>query len=129
MDLEQIDALINWKLTRHQAAAKAAKEGTQMQDQITIELRVDFADKEKIPELIKLACSMARTLVANVQLLGPTTKPECTVFTDNFIAPPLKIDIFSDLIAKGQAQLAAAGDTALEADQVVSQEMLDAMKG
>ena len=101
-----------------------------MQDQITIELRVDFADKEKIPELTKIACSMARTLVANVQLLGPTCKPECVVFTDNFMSPPQKVDIYADLIGKGKEELAAAAPaTVTVAEDQVSSELLAAMRG
>lgn len=140
MDLEQIDTLLNWKLDGYINARHMAKEGSKMQDQITIELRVDFADKEKIPELIKIACAAARHMVANVQLLQPVTKPQCVVFTDNFMSPPESIDIFGDMIGAGQAQLKAIADSGVsgavtaevtaaeDAAGAPSQEMLDAMK-
>ena len=138
MNLEQIDALLAWKLDKRIAAAAAAKKGIKMQDQITIELRVDFADKDKIPELVKIACSMARTLVANVQLLGPTCKPECVVFTDNFMSGAEKVDIYADLIGAGKEQLAAvkardlvfsgAATAPVTGEDTVSSELLNAMK-
>lgn len=130
MELEQVYQLLDWKLDRYISAKREAMEGTKMQDQITIELRVDFADKGKIPELTKIACSMARTLVANVQLLGPTCKPECVVFTDNFMSPPEKVDIYADLIGKGKEELAAAATaTVTVAEDQVSSELLAAMRG
>src|ERR1700730_10097979 len=82
---------------------------TKMRQGITIELGVDFIDKEKFPELIKIACALAVTLKANAQLLTPTCKPECMVFTDDFMAPPKKIDMYENLVAKGQAQITAVG--------------------
>lgn len=65
-------------------------------------------------------------------LLGPTCKPECVIFTDNFMSASQKLDIYSDLIGKGQKELAAAaaGVTgAVTTETEVSSEMLDAMKG
>lgn len=140
MDLATMDDLIEWKLFKWKAAKEARAKGEKMQDQITIEMRFDFADPDKLPEVRKIACSMARTLVANVQLLGPTCKPECVVFTDNFMNPAEKIDIYADLIGKGKEELAevAARDaiydpnntaTVTEPAEEISQELLDAMKG
>jgi hypothetical protein len=132
MELAQLDSLLNWKLDRYLAACHMAKEGTKMQDQITIEMRVDFADKDKIPELVNIACSMARTLVANVQLLGPACTPECVVYTDNFMSPAQKINIYDNLIAKGNEELdkvTGASATAAVSDVGVSDELLAAMKG
>ena len=131
MDITQIDALLDWKLNRWNEAK------TKMQDQITIELRVDFADKDKIPELINIACAAAQHMVANVMLLQPVTKPECVVFTDNFMAPPKKIDIYSNLIKKGQEELAtiarsgvSGAVTAEVTDTIVpSDELFAAMRG
>ncbi len=105
MNLPDRDALIAWKITRWAYLRDLAMKGIQMQDQITIECRCDFKDKDKILEVIKLACSMARTLAANIQLLDPVCKPECVVYTDNFMSPPEKINIYQDLIGKGDAEL------------------------
>lgn len=113
MTLEQINALIDWKLDRKE---------NKMQDQITIEIRVDFLDKAKIQEVIKIMCSMARTAVANINLLGPQCKPECVIFTDNFMSAPEKIDLYADLIGKGQEELNEIAGGA-------SVEMLEALKG
>jgi hypothetical protein len=113
MTLEQINALIDWKMDRKE---------NPMQDQITIEIRVDFLDKEKIQEVIKIMCSIAQTAVANINLLGPQCKPECVIFTDNFMAPPEKIDIYANLIGKGQEELDKIAGGA-------SAEMLEALKG
>ena len=124
-----VETYIDWKVRNYKKAKNA------MQDTIIIELRVDFQDKEKIPELIKVACAAARHMVANVMLLGPTHKPDCVVITDNFMTAPGKINIYSDLIAKGHDELqaiAAAGVTGVATEAVteteVSSEMLDAMK-
>ena len=132
MDLASLDNLLDWKLDRYLARKDRAlaQQEAAIQDQITIELRVDFADKGKIPELTKIACSMARTLVANVQLLGPTCKPECVVFTDNFMSPPEQVNIYADLIGKGKEELAAAATaTVTVAEDQVSSELLAAMRG
>ena len=125
---EDINRLIEWKLAR-------AKKGNKMQEQWTIELRADFADKEKIPEITKIFCAAARHMMANVMLLGPSCKPECVIFTDNFMSAPDKIDIYSDLIAKGQAELKAIADGGVtgngnneEASTEPSSELLAAMK-
>ena len=125
MSLEEINALLDWKLNKYAEAKAKAKEGNTMQNIITIECKMDFADKDKIPELTKIACSMARTLVANVSLLGPVTKPECVVFTDDFMSGPEKINIYADLIGQGQA---ATGDTATVTEEAPSDELLAAMK-
>jgi len=105
LDIAGLNNLIEWKIYRWAEHRDKAKEGTEMQDQITIECRMDFKDKDKIPEVIKLACSMARTLAANIQLLDPVCKPECVVYTDNFMSPPEKINIYQDLIGKGDQEL------------------------
>jgi len=141
VELSQLDALIDWKLddyVKRRNTAKAKQENGIMQDQITIELRVDFADKDKIPELTKIACSMARTLVANVQLLGPTCKPECVVFTDNFMSAPQQVDIYADLIGKGKDELSAieakdavfsgAATATVTGEDQVSDELLAALR-
>ena len=108
MTLEQMDALLKWKIDDYQAARKAAEEG-HVQDRITIEIQVDFADKGKISEIIKAACGMGRNLLAQVRLLGPACEPTAVVFTDNFMAPAEKIDIFADLIEEGNKQNAELG--------------------
>lgn len=124
MTLEQLDELLSWQLENRKIAR------SKMQDQITIELRVDFKDKDKIPELIKVACAVARHLVANVMLLGPTCKPDCVVFTDNFMSPPEKIDIYQDLIAKGQSEFRTIADNQPQDDNdTPSDEMLRALRG
>ena len=125
MSLEEINALLDWKLNKYAEAKAKAKEGNTMQNIITIECKMDFADKDKIPELTKIACSMARTLVANVSLLGPVTKPECVVFNDDFMSGPEKINIYADLIGQGQV---TAGATAAVTEEAPSDELLAAMK-
>lgn len=132
MNMDGLDALIEWKLDGYMARKQRAKEG-KVQEQWTIEIRADFQDKDKIPQITEIVCAAARHLVANVVLLGPTCKPECVIFTDNFMSASQKIDIYSDLIGKGQKELAAAGitgavTTETEADKV-SDELLAALKG
>lgn len=122
MGLDDLNALLEWKLDR---AVRNTKEG-KMEDTITIEMKVDFGSKDVMPQLIGIACSMARTLKANVDLLGPVTKAQCVVFTDSHFAPPQKIDIYADLIGKGQEELnriAARDDV-----YAPSAEMLDMLR-
>ena len=64
---------------------------------------------------------MARTLAANIQLLDPVCKPECVVYTDNFMSPPEKINIYQDLIGKG--------DQELQESAGISSELLAAVTG
>jgi hypothetical protein len=125
MRIEDIDARLEWMLDRKRNWRD--QRGNNMQDQFTIEIRVDFEDKGKIEEVQKLVCSMARTLVANVQLLGPACKPDCVIYSDNFMSPPEKLDLYADLIGKGNQELAAIAEKTGE--EVVSAEMLAAMKG
>jgi hypothetical protein len=123
VSLEDVDALIDWKLHRRM-------EGTTMRQGITIELGVDFIDKEKFPELVKIACGLAVTLKANAQLLTPTCKPECMVFTDDFMAPPKKIDMYENLVEKGQQEMAAVGgdDVTGEVTTPIDADLLKALK-
>jgi hypothetical protein len=135
MNKKDLDTIISWRLDKYLARKKRVLEG-HMQDQITIELRVDFADKDKIPELIKIACAAARHMVACVQVLQPVHRPECVVFTDNFMSAPEKIDIYADLIAAGQEEMKRLADSgvtghgniASDAD-APSSELLEAIKG
>jgi hypothetical protein len=130
MSLEDINALLKWKLEGYAASKAAVKKGISMQTMITIECKVDFADKDKMPELTNLACSMATTLEANIQLLGPTTKPEIVVYNDDFMSGPIKIDRWANLIAQGKEQMAAVGTgaTAVVTDEEQpSDELLSAM--
>jgi len=129
MSLEDIDALLKWKLDDY-VASKAAVKGGKMQAIITIECKVDFADKDKIPALTDLACSMATTLEANIQLLSPTTKPEIVVYNDDFMSGPIKVDRWANLIAQGKGQMAAVGGevtAAVTDEEQPSDELLAAM--
>ncbi len=109
LTLDQINHLVEWKLYKYgDRKEHAQKEPSVMQEQITIELRVDFDDPQKIEEVIKLACHMRNTLVSNVHLLGPRTSPECIVYSDNFMSPAVKVDHFKDLIGEGEKEMLEA---------------------
>lgn len=120
LNLECLDKLIEWKIYRWAEARDKVRNG-QMQDQVTIECQMDFTDKDKMQEVIKLACSTARTLAANIQLLDPVCKPQCVVYTDNFMSPPEKINIYQDLIGKGNEEL--------QETEGISSELLNAVTG
>jgi hypothetical protein len=119
--LANLDVLIDWKIYRVTELRQKVKEGKQMQDQVTIECRFDFIDKGKVPEVQKLACAMARTLAANIQLLDPVCKPEVIVYTDDFMSPPQKVNMYDDLIGKGNTELQEAAG--------ISSELLSAVTG
>lgn len=143
MSLDHMDKLIEWSLFKWRDRKEQNERGEAMNDEIVIELRVNFADKEKTKQVIAVACSMARTLKANVQFLGPVHAPEVIVRHGDYFHAPEEIDLFSDLIAAGTKELdkvyQAAADKALTpatqgatqdatSGEVIDQELLDAVR-
>lgn len=104
LSLEQLDRLIDWKVQGRIRITNKVREG-QMQDQITIEIRIDFEDKEKVQQMRDAACAAARKLLASAKLLGPRVEPTAAVFTDDFMAPADKLSIYADLDGKPNENL------------------------
>ena len=143
MTIEQMDNLIDWTLFKWRDAKASNARGETMQDEVVIELRADFGgDKEKTDALVRIACSMARTMITNAVMLGALPKNvHAVVRSGDFFASPKEINHFDDLIAKGQEALdkvfQGAADEALTgatqrkapAEEMIDQELLDAVKG
>jgi hypothetical protein len=123
LDLDGLDKLIEWKVYQYLGHKEAIERGEPvMQVQVTIELRCDFEDKDKVAVLIEAAQTSARHMLATASLLSDKTKPQIVVFTDDFFSGHKDIPLFADKIAQGEKLLESGQDTA------VSDEMLAAMK-
>ena len=79
MTIEQMDNLIDWTLFKWRDAKASNERGETMQDEVVIELRADFGgDKEKTDALVRIACSMARTMITNASCSGVAQKRPCS---------------------------------------------------
>lgn len=101
----------------------------------TIEVRIDVADETKYEDFQKVMIQAGQLVYANAQLISGTTKPQIAVFSDDFFAGHNDIDIFTNSIAQGDKDLAAAAKTAqpdlvanLEPEEEFSSELLNALK-
>lgn len=103
---EELDAYIEWKagsmgVLKHYRLATITR-GAHMQRQFTIELRVDFADRDKLVELKQTLLQCARHAYTTAQLLSDTPKTtDIAIFSNDFFSPPEEIKLLDDLIAKG----------------------------
>ncbi len=96
-----------------------------MQRQFTIELRVDFADQEKLPSLQQVLQQGARHAFATAQLLSDNPKTtQVAIFSDDFFSGHEEIKLLDDTIQQG---LDAIGETS--GDEVLSSELVGAMNG
>lgn len=103
---EELDKFIDWSagslnVLKHYKLDTISK-GAQMQRQFTIELRVDFADKDKLPELKQTLLHAARHAYTTAQLLSDTPKTtQIAIYSNDFFSPPEEIKLLDDIIAKG----------------------------
>lgn len=104
--MEELDAFIKWQagsmgVLKHYKLDTITK-GAHMQRQFTIELRVDFADRDKLVELKQTLLQCARHAYTTAQLLSDTPKTtDIAIFSNDFFSPPEEIKLLDDLIAKG----------------------------
>jgi hypothetical protein len=104
--LEELDRYIEWKagsmeVLKHYKTDTIMK-GAHMQRQFTIELRVDFADKDKLPELKQTLLQCARHALTTAQLLSDTPKTtQIAIYSNDFFSPPEEINVLEDLIQQG----------------------------
>lgn len=100
--------------------------GAQMQRQFTIELRVDFADPEKLPVLKQTLQQAARHMNATAQLISDNPKAtKVVIFSDDFFSGHEEISLLDDVIQEG---LDAVGGTSSGSD-TISSELAMAAKG
>lgn len=96
-----------------------------MQRQFTVELRVDFADQEKLPSLKQVLQQCARHAFATAQLLSDNPKTtQVAIFSDDFFSGHEEIKLLDDVIQDG---LDAIGETS--GTETLSSELVGAMNG
>ncbi len=97
-----------------------------MQRQFTMELRVDFADPEKLPALKIAFAQAARHVLATASLLTDNPKTtQISAYSDDFFTGHEEIKILDDVIQNG---LDATGEVSSGSDSI-SSELMNAAKG
>ncbi len=126
---DQLNKLIDWKAGSI-AALKHYRfdtitRGAHMQRQFTIELRVDFADPEKLPAIKKVLQQAARHCFATAQLISDNSKStQIAIYSEDFFSGHEEIKLLDDTIQQG---LDATGGTS--GGDAVSDELLSAVNG
>ena len=126
---DQLDKLIEWKagsiaVLRHYRLDTIAR-GAHIQRQFTMELRVDFADKDKLPVLIETFRQAACHVNATAQLISDNPKStQIVVYSDDFFSGHQEIALLDDVIQQG---LDAVGETS--GSEGVSSELMEAASG
>jgi hypothetical protein len=127
---DQLNDLINWKagsfgVLRHYRMHTITRGDYKMQRQFTIELRVDFADADKLPELKKTLQQCARHAFATAQLLSDTPKTTAiAVFSDDFFSGNEEIKLMEDVIQQGLDDVNETSGA-----EKLSSELVEAMNG
>lgn len=122
---DQQDKLIDW-LAGRMAVLKAYKldtitRGAHMQRQFTIELRVDFADPEKLPELKQVLQQAARHAFATAQLISDNPKStQIAIFSDDFFSGHEEIKLLEDTIQQGLDQLGETSGSETVSDELAA---------
>lgn len=135
---DELDQLIDWKLTSP-AIQRANgllvgdeintwKKGQTMQLTWTIELRCDMLDEGKLDAITKQVQAAARMLMGTASLISDKTPPRIAIYSDDVFAGNKEIQLFDNTIVQGQQQLAAIGGEGANAEEPLSQELLDALK-
>ena len=122
---DQLNELITWKAgsmdTLRSYKLHTITEGAHMQRQFTIELRVDFADPEKLPALKQVLQQAARHAYATAQLLSDVPKTtQIAIFADDFFSGHQEIKLLEDVIQQG---LDATGEVSSGSDSISSELM------
>ena len=126
---EELDKLIEWKagsiaVLKHYKLDTITR-GAHMQRQFTMELRVDFADKDKLPVLIETFRQAACHVNATAQLISDNPKStQIVVYSDDFFAGHQEIALLDDVIQQG---LDAVGETS--GSDTISDELAGAING
>jgi hypothetical protein len=106
MTTAELDAFIAWKAgsiaVLRSYKLDSATRGANMQRQFTIELRVDFADPDKLPALKQVLQQAARHAYATAQLISDNPKlTQVAIFSDDFFTGHEEIKLLEDTIASG----------------------------
>lgn len=126
---EELDAIIEWKagsmaVLRHYKLDTITR-GAHMQRQYTIELRVDFADQDKLPALKEVLQQAARHAFATAQLISDNPKTtQVAIFSDDFFGGHSEIKLMEDVIAQGLNSINEDSGS-----EQLSSELIGAMNG
>ena len=126
---DELDWLIDWlaggiNVLKHYKTSLMT-EGAMMQRQFTIELRVDFADADKLGPIKQVLQQAARHAFATAQLISDNPKStQIAIFSDDFFTGHQEIALLEDVIQNG---LDAIGETTSGTDSI-SSELADAFK-
>jgi hypothetical protein len=124
---KELDMLIEWRagsiaVLKHYRLDTILK-GAHMQRQINIELRFDFADRDKEPVIRETMMGLAIHALAATRLISDNPKAtRVAVTSDDFFAPMETIELNADTLQKGFNQIGEA----TEADRP-SEELLNAL--
>lgn len=130
---DQVDKWIEWRagsiaVLKHYKLDTITR-GAHMQRQFTVELRVDFADQDKLPSLKQVLQQCARHAFATAQLLSDNPKTtQVAIFSDDFFSGHEEIKLLEDVIQSG---LDAIGESSGSeaAPEGLSSELVGAMNG
>lgn len=96
-----------------------------MQRQFTIELRVDFADPEKLEPIKKVLQQAARHAFATAQLISDNPKlTKIAIFSDDFFTGHEQIALLEDTIQQGLDSIGQESGS-----EGISSELANAAKG
>ena len=102
----ELDQLIEWRagsisVLKHYKLDTITR-GAHMQRQFTMELRVDFADADKLEPLTQTLQQAARHCLATARLISDNPKStQIVVYSDDFFAGHQQIEIMTDVIQEG----------------------------
>ena len=104
-------------------------EGAMMQRQFTIEIRVDFADAEKLPEFKQTLLHCARHAFTTAQLISDNQKStKIAVFSDDFFSGHQEIALMDDIIQSGLSSIGETTSGLAGGDDEISAELANAFK-
>ncbi len=127
---EQLNQLIDWKAGSIKSLKRyklhTITEGAHMQRQFTIELRVDFADAEKLVPLQQTLQQAARHALATARLISDNPKStQVAIYSEDFFSGHQQISLMEDVIQQG---LDETGETSSGSD-TISSELMGALDG
>jgi len=126
---DEMNALIEWKsksivVLRHYKFVNVTPDiqrSIHMQRQFTIELRVDFADQEKLVSMKQVLQQAARHAFATAQLISDNPKTtQIAIYSDDFFTGHEEIKLMDDTIQQG---LDDTGETTSGSDAISSELM------
>lgn len=103
---DELDKLIEWKagspaVLKHYRMDTITR-GAHMQRQFTIELRVDFADQDKLEPLKQTLRQAARHCYAAAMLISDNPKAtQIVIYSEDFFSAHEEIKLLDDIIQEG----------------------------